>query len=283
MNSQNKIITIGAILLIVVFVTGFTILYEKKKSALNAPKPKITVYMKGNPSSNNTNYLKQKIASTTTSINSTLVANNIDPNDLVTFANAVCGKTISKEVLYSNIVSLITQGILTQNDLTKILAGVSSKSMTKIEIQTFVVKQLGQEKTTSVSAIFCSTGEKKPSTPPSVIKTGTTTSLVTLPSTDTGPDANQFSATVAILTPIIKNMNIGTDDITALLSKTCNVKLSTEKAYTNMVNTFVELKFTGQDMTSLFSGLGKGESLQTSFTKVRPQVSTTTTLQKLCR
>ncbi len=278
MTPKTKKIIISAFsILVIILIVESIFLYKQRPSTViqDAPVRKV-LSLGGNSVKDYGANFQAQYASTSKIVTTALIGNNIDLEDISAFALTVCGKKISKEALYGNLNAVVSQGIIDQPTLTKILSAVTKASMKSVEAKIYITKEIGLDKVTKASAIFCNPEVKK-------ISTWVDTENSNVLSLDTNtPKIDRFKTTSEFLNPILQKNNIDNEDIRNLLSQTCNKTFSYDGAYTKMVNTVINLNFTESQTSTLFSTLGKGRSLQTAFGAANPGGDYQNSVKILC-
>ncbi len=277
-KTQKILILVVAVLIIALIVMS-VFLYKQRSASIDVQDTPVRRVLSLGGGSAPKDYgikYQAQYASTSKTITTALNLSNIDLEDISAFALTVCGKKISKEALFGNLNAIVSQGIIDQSTLTKILSDVAKASMGSTEAKIYITKEIGLDKAKQASVILCNPEVKKMS-----LNAPTENSDVLL--LDSGdPQIDKFKTTSAFLDPILKKNNIDNEDISKLLSSTCNKPFSLDYAYTTMVNTLIKLKFTEPMTSVLFSSLGSGKSLQTAFSKANPSGNYQNSVQVLC-
>lgn len=278
MTSKTKKIIISAfsILTIILIVESIFLYKQRPSTVIQNPPVRKVFSLGGNSVKDYGANFQAQYASTSKIVTTALNLSNIDLDDISAFALSVCGKKISKEALYGNLNAIVSQGIIEQTTLTKILSDVAKASMGSVEAKIYITKEIGLDKAKQASEILCNPEVKKMSLEAPALNSD----VLSLDSGD--PQIDKFKVTSAFLDPILKKNNIDNEDISKLLSSTCNKTFSLDYAYTTLVNTLIKLKFTEPQTSVLFSSLGSGKSLQTAFSKADPSGNYQNSVQILC-
>ena len=277
-KTQKILILVVAVLIIALIVMS-VFLYKQRPASIGVQDTPVKRVLSLGGGSSQKDYgvkYQAQYANTSKMITTALNVSNIDLEDISAFALTICGKKISKEALYGNLNAIVSQGIIDQPTLTKILSDVAKASMGSTEAKIYITKEIGLDKAKQASAIFCNSEVKKIS----LEDPAGNADVLSLDSGD--PQINKFKITSEFLDPILQKNNIDNEDISKLLSSTCNKSFSLDYAYTTLVNTLIKLNFTEPQTSVLFSSLGKGSSLQTSFSKANPNGNYQNSVQILC-
>ncbi|MEK7460481.1 MAG: hypothetical protein AAB628_02950 [Patescibacteria group bacterium] len=236
-------------------------------------------------SEKNAEILQRRYASTSESLTKELSKKDIGLTDLAVVSGTLCGKNskIKENVLYSNTVTLLVQEGIEPEAFVKIVSYLDDTSVGKVEAETYLVKELGKEKTTNAMRTFCSATEIQVRLEVDAGIVGLVGERTTAATTTSSTSATQFENMEKLLSPILTKNDTSNDDVKELLSFICKKTLTIETAHTNMIDTLIELRFTKSEITNLFSRLSKGDNLQAAFAYINRSTSYVSAVEKLCR